>query len=104
MIRDKRTFIVINAVGAACALFVLVSWTVSPPTHALFPPWFLMADGALLLGYFIYNIVRRLRGPIQPARWARNMTDRQLWTLKGLVMVILVGVAFAIIFIRVPHP
>ena len=60
MIRDKRTWVAVNAVGAAAGLFLLVSWAVFPPAHALFPQWFLLADAALILGAFIYNIVRRL--------------------------------------------
>jgi hypothetical protein len=104
MIRDKRTWIAVNAVGAVAGLFLLVSWAVSPPTNALFPPWFLRVDAAFIFGAFIYNIIRRLHGPIQPARWARNMSDNQLWITKGLLTVVLIGVTIVVIFWRIPRP
>lgn len=104
MIRDKRTGIAVNAIGAAAALFLLISWSISRPTHALFPQWLLLTDAALLLAFFIYNIVRRLRGPIQPARWARNMSDRQLWIVKGIVIVVVISVTFVFIALRFPRP
>ena len=105
MIRDKRTWIVVNAVGAAGVLLVLISSIVFPPTHdALFPPWFLRTLEAFVFAGFIYNIIRRLRGPIQPARWARGMTDKQLWTIKGVLTAALIGGAFVVIALRVPRP
>lgn len=104
MIRDKRVWIAVNAVGAAAALYVLISWSLRPPTHELFPPWFWQADAAFVFGAFIYNIVRRLRGPIQPARWARSMTDRQLWIIKGVLIAAVIGGVFVVVALRVSHP
>ena len=59
---------------------------------------------ALVFGGFIYNIVRRLRGPIEPARWARGMTDRQLWITKGLLIVVVIGGVFVVTILRVSRP
>ena len=101
MIRDKRTWIAVNAVGAVATLFVLISWLFSPPTNLWLPAWFWQADMALVFGGFIYNIVRRLRGPIEPARWARGMTDRQLWITKGLLIVVVIGGVFVVTILRV---
>jgi len=104
MIRDKRTWIAVNAVGAVAALFVLISWSFRPPTHELFPPWFWQADAAFIFGAFIYNIVRRLRGPIEPAPWARGMTDRQLWIVKAVLTAAIIGGVFIVIALRVSRP
>jgi hypothetical protein len=104
MIRDKRTWIAVNTVGAAAALFMLISWSAFPPAHPVFPRWFLLADAAVLFGLFIYNIVRRLRGPIQPARWARNMSDRQLWIIKGILLVVVIGFALVVVALRFSRP
>ena len=104
MIRDKRTWIAVNAVGAAAALFVLVSWSLRPPTHGLFPPWFLFADAVFIFGVFIYNIIRRLRGPIEPARWARGMTDRQLWIAKGILVAVGISAVFVVTILRFTRP
>jgi len=104
MIRDKRTWIVVNAVGLAASLFVLISWSLRPPTLWLFPPWFWQADAAFVCGGFIYNIVRRLRGLIEPARWACGMTDRQLWITKGLLIVVVIGGVFVVTILRVSRP
>jgi hypothetical protein len=104
MIRDKRAFIAVNAIGAAATLFALILWTISPPTHAIFPPWFLWMLEAFVFASFMYNIVRRLRGPIEPARWARGMTDKQLWITKGLFIVALIGITYAIVIWGVPRP
>jgi len=104
MIRDKRTWIAVNAAGAAAALFVVISWLYSPPTHLWFPAWVWQADIALVFGGFIYNIVRRLRGPIEPARWARNITDRQMWIVKGVLTAALIGGVFIVIALRVARP
>ncbi|HEX3672269.1 MAG TPA: hypothetical protein VHT92_11255 [Candidatus Cybelea sp.] len=103
MIRDKRLYIAVNAVGAASAAFALVIWTAFPSRHSLFPQWFLVGDALLLLGFFIYNVVRRMRGPIEPTGWARNLTDKQIWTVKGVVMSVLAVVALCIIFYAVPR-
>jgi hypothetical protein len=102
MIRDKRLFIAINAVGVAAALLLLVRWTAFPSPHSLFPQWFMVGDALLMFGYFIYNIVRRMRGPIEPSGWARNLTDKQIWTVKGVVMSALAVAVFVIIFYAVP--
>lgn len=104
MIRDKRAYIVVNAIGAASAVFLIVMWTAFPSPHSFLPQWFLVVDGLFLLGAFIYNIIRRMRGPIEPTGWARNLSDRQIWTVKGVVMSVLLVAVFVIIFYRVsPH-
>jgi hypothetical protein len=104
MIRDKRTWIAVNAVGAAAALFMLITQSVFPSPHPFVPRWFLLANTVLLFGLFIYNIVRRLRGPIEPARWARNMSDGQLWIIKGILMLIIISVALDALALRFPRP
>ena len=104
MIRAKRTFIAVNAVGAAATLLVLISWSLRPPSSVLFPPWFWRADAAFVFGWFIYNIVRRMRGPIEPARWARGMTDRQLWIAKGLIIAVGIGAVFVVTVLRLTRP
>lgn len=104
MIRDKRTWIAVNAVGAAAALFMLITQSVFPSPHPLVPHWFLLADAVLLFGLFIYNIVLRLRGPIEPARWAHNMSDRQLWIIKSILMLVVIGVALGALALRFPRP
>ncbi len=104
MIKDKRTWIAVNSIGTAASLFVLISWFFRPPTHELFPPWFWQADAALVCGAFIYNIVRRLRGPIEPARWAHGMTDKQLWIAKGFLIVVLIGGVFFVTILRLARP
>lgn len=103
MIRDKRLFIVVNGVGAASAVLMLVTWTASRSPHSLFPQWFMVGDALFLLGYFIYNIIRRMRGPIEPTGWARNLSDKQIWTVKGVVMSVLTVMVFVIIFYGVPR-
>lgn len=104
MIRDKRTWIAINAVGAAATLFVLISWLYRPPTQLWLPAWFWQAEIALVFGGFIYNIARRVRGPIEPTRWARGMTDRQLGIVKGTLTAALLGGAFIVIALRIARP
>jgi hypothetical protein len=104
MIRDKRTFIAVNAVGAAATLLVLISWSLRPPSSLLFPPWFWRADAAFVFGVFIYNIARRMRGPIEPARWARGMTDRQLCIAKGLLIAVGMGAVFVVTVLRFTRP
>ena len=53
----------------------------------------MLGSAAVMLGSFTYNIVLRLRGPIQPAAWARNMSDRRLWMLKGTLVAIVLVIA-----------
>jgi|SRR5579863_1147811 len=97
MIRDKRTWLAVNAFGAMAALLVVILQCLYPATHPLLR-WLTIGNGAVLFVLFIYNIVLRMRGPIQPARWARNMTDAQLWIVKGIMMVCVAGIATAFAF------
>ncbi len=92
MIRDKRAFIAVNLAGAACGLYLLIAQSLYPPTHPVYPHWFSIALAVTITAGFIYNVVLRMRGPIQPARWVRGMSDGQLWLIKG---VLAVGVVIA---------
>lgn len=103
MIRNRRTWITVNVVGTVAALFVLISWLVRPPNPGLLPPWFWQADAAFIFVVFLYNIVRGLRGPIEPAPWTRRMTDRQWWIVKGLLIVVVIGGVFAFTILYVPR-
>jgi hypothetical protein len=93
VIRDKRTWILVNAVGAALALYLLISSWAFPPQHPLPAHWLVPAGAALLLGLFIYSVVLRMRGPIRPAPWASKMSDRQLWIVKGALAAIVIAVS-----------
>lgn len=56
---------------------------------------------ALLFGSFVYNLIMQLSGRPRPiARWARGMTDRQLWLLKGILLAVLAVVAILIVLFR----
>jgi hypothetical protein len=102
MIRDTRAFVAVNAIGALSALYLLVLWIVRWPARSLFPAWFLAGCAALMFGSFLYNVIMKLRGgPVPVASWARGMTNRQLWLVKGTVLIVIAVVALAIIF--VPH-
>jgi hypothetical protein len=101
MIRDTRTYIATQIVGVLASLMLLIIWSVSPPSHPLFPVWFLIAIAVFMLGSFIYNIYMRLSGrPVRRAWWAQNLTDRQLWTIKAVLIAGLVVIALLIIFHR----
>lgn len=94
MIRDKRTFIAVNAIGGLAALLTVVLQCLYPATQPLLR-WIMVGGGILLAAQFVSNIVLRMRGPIQPARWARNLTDGQLWIVKGIAMACAAGIAAA---------
>jgi len=96
MIRDKRAFIAVNVVGATCGAFMLGLQLMHPLQHSVFPRWLNLALPILMTAGFVYNIALRLRGPIQPSRWARGLSDPQLWLLKG---VLAAGVALATVLV-----
>lgn len=101
MIRNTRTYVAVQTVGALASLGVLLSWSVSPPMHPVFPMWCLIGIAAFTAGSFAYNIVMTLRGrPIPVASWARNLSDRQLWTMKGVLIAAMLAVAVVVIFRR----
>ena len=105
MIRNPRALTAVNTVGALAALFLLISWSLRPSTSALFPQWFLVALALVLLGSFVYQIVMTLTGrPVPVMRWARGLSDRQLWTIKGVVMAVLVLGAFIFVAVTVHRP
>lgn len=99
MIRDTRAFVAVNAIGALSALYLLVYWAVHRPAQSLFPWWILAGSAAVMLGAFLYNMIMKLSGrPLPIAPWARGKSDRQLWLIKGIVLVVGVAIALAIIF------
>ncbi len=99
MIRDTGTYIATQTVGVLASLMLLFIWSISPPTHPLFPVWFLIGIAVFMLGSFSYNIYMRLTGrPIPRASWARHLTDGQLWTIKAVLMAALAVIALVIIF------
>jgi hypothetical protein len=105
MIRDTRTYVAINVVGALAALFLLAFWAISPPSHPLFPVWLLIGLAAFSLGGFVFQIIMRLTGrPVPLAPWAHNMTDRQLWIMKSILIAALVVITCVVIFVRVHQP
>lgn len=61
MIRDKRTFIIISAVGLACGLWLLFSQLAYPASHPVFPRWLSLTLDVVVIAGFTYNIVLRLR-------------------------------------------
>lgn len=101
MIRDARTFVAVNVIGALASLFLIASWTISPPKRPLFPAWLLILLGVVMLCGFVYQIVMRLSGrPVPVASWARAKTDRQIWTVKLVVLASLTAAAIAMILYR----
>lgn len=105
MIYNNRLYVAINAVGALCAVVVLVLLAVYPPTHPVFPIWLQYALGALLFGTFIYQIVRRLKyGRPMPDAFFKRFTDRELWFMRGIVFLVgLLVIAVTLIITLVPH-
>lgn len=105
MIRDTRAYVALNVVGALLALFLLANWAINPPSHPVFPAWLLIGLCALLFAGFVYQIIMRLTGRSVPSA-PRNVTDRQLWIMKTILIAALVVIAFVVVMIFVPphHP
>lgn len=100
MIRDTRTYVVVNAVGALTSLLLVALWAISPPRDSLFPTWLLIGLAAFSFGTFVYQIIMRLTGrPVPLAWWARGKTDRQIWTVKCVVLACL-AVVIVLVFYR----
>ena len=85
MIRDKRAFIAVSLVGVASCVFALCLQLLFPYQHSVFPRWLNVALLIFITGGFLFNIVLRMHGPIQPVRWARGLSDPQLWLIKGVL-------------------
>lgn len=101
MIRDTRVYSAMQAIGILASLVVLSSSLVSPPTSQLLPAWLFIAIAISMLLYFSYNMYTILRGrPIPHAAWARNMTNRQLWTMKSLILIVGLAVVAAVVLFR----
>lgn len=99
MIRDTRAFVAINAVGALSSLLLVVLWITAPSPHSLFSTWLPMGTALVSFGCFVYMTCLKLSGrPIPTARWARGKSDRQLWTIKGVIIGALLVVSLVIIF------
>jgi hypothetical protein len=104
MIRNVPTYVAVNVVGALAAVTMLISTAATASTQPALQVWFFVVVAVLMFGQFTYNIVMRLRGrPIPRAAWTRNMSDRQLWLIKGGCMAALAVFAIVIIFGRFAH-
>ena len=101
VIRDTRTYVVVNVVGALISLFLVALWAISPPRHELFPTWLLIGLAAFSFGGFVYQIIMRLTGrPVPLAWWARGKTDRQIWTVKYVVLACLAVIVIVLVLYR----
>lgn len=105
MIRDTRAFVAVQMIGALASLYLLINWSVNPQLHTLFPAWFLIGLAAFMFASFVYQIVMRLTGRQVPlAPWARNMSDRQLWIMKAILLIAAVVIAVVFIFVPIHRP
>jgi len=101
MIRDTRLFIATQVVGLLACIMSLTLYSLRPPTNELFPAWLLIGAIVVALFAFIYNIfMKATRRPMPLAFWARNKTDRQLWTIKGSIFLGLLAIVAGIMFLR----
>jgi Ca2+/Na+ antiporter len=100
MIRHKATYIAINAVGAAATASSAILIYLNPSPHPTAWYWVSVALSAIVFAAFLYNIARRMKGPIEPSGFMRHLSDRQLWLVKGTLLLVVAVIAIVIIISR----
>jgi len=103
MIRDARIVLGLRTLVALYFLFLFVYY-IRNPNQSVFPAWFWMGLAAVGFGACTYEIVRTLMGPpLQTAAWARKMSDRQLWTIKGVLIAAIAAYAIVVFSLALHH-
>jgi hypothetical protein len=71
-----------------------------PPSHPFLPLWVNETLYAALFAMFLYNILKHIRGPIEPTAFVRSVGERHMWAAKGTLLGLLAIVLIAVLFER----
>ena len=102
MIRHKPTFMALNGFGLAFCAFLILALPFRTLSHPILPLWVNEALYAALCAMFLYNILKHIRGPIEPTPFVRSIGERNLWAIKGTLIGLLVIVMIAVL-VHTPH-